>query len=104
LLKNILTYCGYSPTSPFFLLLCEHKHCDNEATNLNSLNARSRMVGSLRGSMGTGTKEMSQVLGAFGLLNFTMLRPVLTWCVFWNLWTVYFFNFPNFFRATINRG
>jgi len=24
LLKNILAYCGYSPTSPFFLLLSEH--------------------------------------------------------------------------------
>jgi hypothetical protein len=32
----------------------------------------------LRGSVGTGTKEMSDVLGAFGLLDFTMLRPVLT--------------------------
>jgi len=29
LLKNILAYCGYSPTSRFFVLLSEHKHCDN---------------------------------------------------------------------------
>ena len=29
------------------------------------------------GSVGTGTKEMSQVLGAFGLLVFTMLWPVV---------------------------
>jgi len=57
LLKNILAYCGYSPTSPFFLLLSEHKHCDIAATNLNSENARSKMVASLRGSVGTGTKE-----------------------------------------------
>jgi len=57
LLKNILAYCGYSLTSPFFLLLSEHKHCDNAATNLNSENARSRMVASLQGSVGTGTKE-----------------------------------------------
>jgi hypothetical protein len=25
---------------------------------------------------------MSQVLGAFGLLDFIMLRPVLVWCAF----------------------
>ena len=43
-LKYILTYCGYSPTSPFFLLLSAHKHCDNTATNSNSENARGRMV------------------------------------------------------------
>ena len=46
-----------SPTSPFFLLLSEHKHCDNAATNWNSENARSRMVVSLRGSAGTGITE-----------------------------------------------
>jgi len=46
LLKNILAYCGYSPNSPFFLLFFEHKNCDNVATNLNSENARSRMVAS----------------------------------------------------------
>jgi hypothetical protein len=44
-----------------------------------------------------GQRKMSQVLGAFGLLDFTMLQPVLTSCAFWNLWTLYFFNFPNFF-------
>jgi hypothetical protein len=56
LLKNILAYSGYSPTSPFFLLISEHKHCDNTATNSNSENARSIMLTSLRGSVGTGTK------------------------------------------------
>ena len=56
MLKNILADCGYSPTYPFFLLLAEHKHCDNAATNSNSEKARSRMVASLRGSVGTGTK------------------------------------------------
>jgi len=55
--KNIVAYCGYSPTSPFFPLLSEHKHCDNAATNSNSVKARSRMLASLRGSVGTGTKE-----------------------------------------------
>jgi hypothetical protein len=57
LLKNILAYCWYLPTYPFFLLLSEHKHCDNAATNSNSENARSRMVASLRASVGAGTKE-----------------------------------------------
>jgi hypothetical protein len=44
-----------------------------------------------------GQRKMSQLLGAFGLLDFTMLRPVLTWRAFLNLCTVYFFNFQNFF-------
>jgi hypothetical protein len=57
LLKNILAYWGYSLTSPFFLLLSEHKHCNNAATNLNSKNARSRMEASLQGSVGTVAKK-----------------------------------------------
>jgi len=56
-LKNILDYCGCSLTSPFFLLLSEHKHCDKSVTNSNSEKARSRIEASLRGSVGTGTKE-----------------------------------------------
>jgi hypothetical protein len=55
--KYLSAHCGYSPTSPFFLLLSEHKHCDNAATDLNRENARSRMAASVRGSVGTGTKE-----------------------------------------------
>ena len=47
----------YSLTSPFLFLLSEHKNYDNAATDSNSENARSRMVASLRGSVGTGTKE-----------------------------------------------
>jgi len=54
---NIFAYCGYSLTSPFFLLLSKHKHCDKVATNSNSENARSRMVASFQGNVGTGTKE-----------------------------------------------
>jgi hypothetical protein len=46
-----------------------------------------------------GQRKTSQVLGVLVLLDFTMLQPVLTWCVFWNLWTVYFFNFPFFFAG-----
>ena len=48
-------------------------------------------------------RKMSHILGAFGLLDFTMLRPVLAWRAFWNLWKVYFFNFP-FFLAAMNHG
>ena len=44
---------------------------------------------------------MGQVLGAFGVLDFTLLPPILAWCAFWNLWTVYFFNFPNYFSGRV---
>jgi len=54
--KNILAYCGYSLT-PFFLLLSEHKHYNNVATNSNKKKVGSRMMASLQGSVGTGTKE-----------------------------------------------
>jgi hypothetical protein len=57
LLKNILSYSGYSPISPFFFLLTEHKHCDNAASISNSENARNRMVESLGGSVGSVTNE-----------------------------------------------
>jgi hypothetical protein len=39
---------------------------------------------------------MIQVLGAFVLMDFTILQPVLTWRVFRNLQTIYIFNFPIF--------
>ena len=39
------------------MLLSEHKHCDNAATNSNGENARSRMVASLRGSVIKGAKK-----------------------------------------------
>jgi len=74
LLKNILAYCGHSPTSTFFLLLYEHKYCDNMASNSNSENARSRMVANLRVSMGTWKKEDESSTGriwAAGFHHFT---------------------------------
>jgi hypothetical protein len=45
-----------------------------------------------------GQRKVSQVLGAFGLLDFTMLRPILAWHVL-NLmnpffWTLIFQFFP----------
>jgi len=97
-----LAYCGYSPTSPFFLLLSEHKHCDNVATNSNSENARSRMVVSLRGSVGMGTKGDESSTGHIWAAGFHhVMAHSLTWHAFWNLWIIYFFNFPNFFRAAV---
>jgi hypothetical protein len=47
---------------------------------------------------------MSQVLGAFELLDFTMLRPVVAWRAFRKLWTDQFLIFKFFFRAAVNRG
>ena len=70
LLKNILAYCGYSPTFPFFLLLSEYKYCDNEATNSNSENARSRMLAILQGSVGTGTKKAESSIGHVWVAGF----------------------------------
>ena len=100
LLKNILAYCGYSPTSPFFFLLSECKHCDNAATNSISKNARSRMVtdkfvGKRRyGDKGRSVKYWAHLgcwiapcYGPFSLGAFLNLR------------TVYFFNFPIFFLS-----
>jgi hypothetical protein len=55
--KYLSAYCGYSLTSLFFLLLFEHKPCDNAATNSNSESDRSRMLAILPGSVGSGTKE-----------------------------------------------
>jgi predicted Abi (CAAX) family protease len=99
LLKNILAYCGYSLTTPFFFLLFEHKHCDNAATNSNSGNARSRMVASLRVSVGMGTKVDESSTGRVWAAVFRHVMAVLAWRAFLNLRTVYFFNFPNFFSG-----
>jgi len=43
-----------------------------------------------------GKRKVSQVLGAFELLDFNILRPVLARREFLNLRTVYFFKFPIF--------
>ena len=95
LLKDILAYCGYSLISPFFLLLSEHKHCDNVATNWNSENARSRMGASLRGSVGMGTKEDESSTGCIWAAGFHHVN---------GLFSLYFFNSPNFFQAALNCG
>jgi len=63
----------YSPTSLFFFLLSENKHCDNEASNSNSENARNRMVARLRGSEGTGTKEDKSSTGRVWAAGFVLI-------------------------------
>ena len=62
--KNILFVKKYLSLlwvfTDFSILLAafwRHEQCDNAVTNSNSENARSRMVASLRGSVGTGTGE-----------------------------------------------
>jgi hypothetical protein len=42
-----------------------------------------------------GQRKMSQVLGAFGLLDFSLLSLDAHF-------ETYFFNFPIFFQATVN--
>jgi len=79
LLKNNFSYCVCSPTSPFFLLLSEHKHYDNAATNSNSEKYTSRIVASLRGRVDTGRKKISPELDAFVLLVSTRIRLVFFW-------------------------
>jgi hypothetical protein len=51
-----------------------------------------------------GQRNMIQVLGGFGLLDFTMLRPVLSWRAFLKLMNRLFFNFPYFWGAAVNGG
>jgi hypothetical protein len=58
----------------------------------------------LRWRVCTGEKKMSQLLGAFGLLDFTMLRPILIWRAFWSLWNVYLLSFQIYFLAAVNSG
>ena len=51
-------------------MLSEYKHCDNVATNLNSEHARSIMVASLQGSVGTGMKEDESSTGCVWAAGF----------------------------------
>jgi len=64
--------------------LSEQKHCDKAATTVirtaRTLEAEWRQV--CGEAWVRGKRKMNQVLGAFGLLGFTMLRPVLAWRAF----------------------
>jgi hypothetical protein len=96
-LKNILAYCGYSPTSSFVLLLSENKNCDNAVTNSNSENARSRTMASLRGSVGTVTKEDESSTGRVWAAGFHHVTARSRLERVFKLMKLYFFNFQNFF-------
>jgi len=85
LLKNILAYCGYSLTSPFFFLLSV-----SNTVITWQLIGTARMLGAAwwqvcREAWVQGQREMSEVLGALGLLDFTVLWPVLAWHALLNL-------------------
>jgi len=101
LLKNVLSYCGYSPTSPFFLLLSEHKQ--NAATNSNSENARSRMVASLRGSVITETKEDESNTGRVWVAGFHHVTASSRLARDLKLMNHLFLSFSNIFRAAVKR-
>jgi len=64
------------------LLLSENEHCDNAATNSNSESAKSRMVASLRGSMGTGTKEKESSTGQIRAASFHHVMARFVWRAF----------------------
>jgi hypothetical protein len=102
LLKNILAYCGYSPTSPFFLLFSEHIHCNSMATNSNSKNARSKMVASLQRSVSMGIKENESNTECILTAGFHHVTACSCLARILKLTTVYFLNFPNVFRAAVN--
>ena len=99
--KNTLAYCGYSPTSPFFCLLSEHKHCDNAAINSSSKNARSRMVVSLQGSARTGTTEDESSTGHVWAAGFHQVTTLSHLARVLKLMKR-FLNFPNFLGAVVN--
>jgi hypothetical protein len=51
-----------------------------------------------------GQRKMSQVVGAFGQLDFTMLRAVLAWRSFGTYEPFIYLIFQYFFRAAANCG
>jgi hypothetical protein len=62
------------------------------------------MVASLRGSVGTGTKEDESSTKRVWASGFQSVTVRLAWCAFWKLGTVYFFNFPTFFSGRGKEG
>jgi len=96
--KNILAYCRHSSTSPFSCCFLN----TNTAITRQLLRTARILEAEWWQVCGEtwvrGRRKMSQTLGAFGLLDFTMSRPILAWRSFWNFRNVYFFNFPIFSR------
>jgi hypothetical protein len=80
--------------------ISKQKHCDNAAATALIRTAR-KLGAEWRQVCGEawvrGKRKMSQVLGVFGLLHFTVLWPVLAWHAFLNVWTVCFCSFSKFF-------
>jgi hypothetical protein len=67
LLKNILAYCGYSPTSPFFLLLSEHKDTAKTRQLIRTARMLEAECWQVCGEAWVrGQSKMSQVMGALG--------------------------------------
>jgi hypothetical protein len=100
--KNTLAYCGNSPPSAVFLLLTEHKHCVNAATNSNSENAS---VGKLRVSVGTGTKEDESRSGRIWAAGFHHVTARSRLARVFKLMNRLFLQISIFFyRAAANRG
>ena len=54
--------------------------------------------------VGTGTKENESSTGRVWAAGFHHFTARSAWRAFGNLWIVYFFNFPKFFHAALNRG
>jgi len=77
-IKKIWVFTDFS----IFLLLSEHKHCYNMAINSNSEKARSRMVASLRRSVGTGTKEDESSTGRVWAAGFHHVTARSVWRAF----------------------
>jgi hypothetical protein len=63
--------------------LSEHKHCGIATTVIRTARTLEAELWQVcREAWVQGQRKMSQVLGAIGLLDFTMLRPVLAWRAF----------------------
>jgi len=105
-LKKYFSHLWVFTDFSILLLLSEHKHCDNAATNSNSENARSRMVASLWGSVRTGTKEGESSIGrvwAAGFHNVTArshLARVFKLMNHFPLIFQFFFFWPRIRRST----
>ena len=81
-----------------------NKHFDNAATNSNSENAGSRMVTSLRGSVGTGTKGDESSTGRVWAAGVHHVRARSRLARVLKLMNLFISLIFQFFRAAIIRG
>ena len=95
--RSILAYCGYSLISRSFMLLSKHKHCDNVQLIRAARKLEAEWWQICREAWLWGQRKMSQVLGTFGLLDFTMLWPILM-CVL-KIKNCLFLEFSKFFSG-----